>query len=162
MHFLLVKVRLLATQEFRFNPRPTAEASVDKSRITGEGRVEGRTITGSAWTSKDNVTGTEGHIAAERNPSERQGRSHAFANSKLFKDKGSNPEPTHHVTGMVGWSSEASAPITVVWWSAGLTLLRLLMIESVQIREKNMGKNVYGRSQFCASLQGSDRTELIQ
>jgi hypothetical protein len=105
--------KVTGNQEFRFNPRPTAEASVDKSRITGEGRVEGRTITGSAWTSKDNVTGTEGHIAAERNPSERQGRSHAFANARLFKDKGSNPKPTHHVTGMVGWSSEASAPITL-------------------------------------------------
>ena len=105
--------KVTGNQEFRFNPRPTAEASVDKSRITGEGRIEGRTITGSAWTSKDNVTGTEGHIASERNPSERQGRSHAFANAKLFKDKGSNPKPTHHVTGMVGWSSDASAPITL-------------------------------------------------
>ena len=111
--FSIGEGKVTGNQEFRFNPRPIAETSVDKSRITGEGRVEGRTITGSAWTSKDNVTGTEGHIAAERNPSERKGGSHAFANSRLFKDKGSNPEPTHHVTGMVGWSSEASAPITV-------------------------------------------------
>jgi len=111
--FSIGEGKVTGNQEFRFNPRPTAEVSVDKSRITGEGRVEGRTITGSAWTSKDNVTGTEGYIAAERNPSERQGGSHAFANAKLFKDKGSNPEPTHHVTGMVGWSSDASAPITV-------------------------------------------------
>jgi hypothetical protein len=36
------------------------------------------------------------------------------------------------------------------------------MIESVQTKEKNMGKNAYGRSQFCASLQGSDYTESIQ
>jgi hypothetical protein len=111
--FSIGEGKVTGNKEFRFNPRPIAQASVDKSRITGEGRVEGRTITGSAWTSKDNVTGTEGHIAAERNPSERKGGSHAFANAKLFKDKGSNPEPTHHVTGMVGWSSEASAPITV-------------------------------------------------
>ena len=101
--------KVTGNNEFRFHPRSTAEAN---ARVTGEGRVEGRTITGSAWTSKDNVTGTEGHIAAERNPSERQGSSHAFANSKLFKDKGSKPEPTHHVTGMVGWSPKTSARIT--------------------------------------------------
>tara|TARA_Y100001936_G_C16069187_1_gene669369 strand:- start:278 stop:2425 length:2148 start_codon:yes stop_codon:yes gene_type:complete len=101
--------KVTGNNEFRFQPRSRAEAN---ERVTGEGRVAGRTITGSAWTSKDNVTGTEGHIAAERNPSERQGSSHAFANSKLFKGKGSNPEPTHHVTGMVGWSPKTSARIT--------------------------------------------------
>jgi hypothetical protein len=105
--------KITGNQEFRFNPRPKVETIADKSRVTGEGRIEGKTITGSAWISKDNVTGTEGHIAAERNPSQRKGDSHAFAGARKFKDKGTHPEPTHHVTGMVGWSPKASVPITV-------------------------------------------------
>jgi hypothetical protein len=105
--------KITGNQEFHFNPRPKAEVSADKSRVTGEGRVEGRTITGSAWITKDNVTGTEGYIAAERNPSQRQGDLHAWAGARKFKAKATHPEPTHHVTGMVGWSPKASAPITV-------------------------------------------------
>lgn len=105
--------KITGNQEFNFNPRPKVEASADKSRITGEGRIEGRTITGSAWISKDNVTGTEGYIAAERNPSQRNGDLHAWAGARKFKAKATHPEPTHHVTGMVGWSPAASAPITV-------------------------------------------------
>lgn len=105
--------KVTGNQEFQFNPRPRVETSAEKSRVTGEGRVEGRTITGSAWTLKDNVTGTEGHIAAERNPSQRNGNSHAWAGARKFKDKATHPEPTHHVTGMVGWSPKVSVPITV-------------------------------------------------
>lgn len=105
--------KITGNQEFHFNPRPKAEGIAGNSRVTGEGRVEGQTITGSAWTSKDNVTGTEGYIAAERNPSQRRGDSHAWAGARKFKDKGTHPEPTHHVTGMVGWSPKESIPITV-------------------------------------------------
>ena len=106
--------KITGNQEFRFNPRPKVETIADKSRVTGEGRVEGKTITGSAWISKNNVTGTEGHIAAERNPSQRKGDPHGWAGARKFKDKGgTRPEPTHHVTGMVGWSPKASVPITV-------------------------------------------------
>lgn len=107
--------KITGNQEFHFNPRPKVETIADKSRVTGEGRVEGRTITGtgSAWIPNDNVTGTEGHIAAERNPSQRKGDSHAWAGARKFKDKAIHPEPTHHVTGMVGWSPKESIPITV-------------------------------------------------
>ena len=107
--------KITGNQEFHFNPRAKVETVADKSRITGEGRVEGKTITGtgSAWTSKDNVTGTEGYIASERNPSQRKGASHAWAGARKFKDKGTHIEPTHHVTGMVGWSPKASVPITL-------------------------------------------------
>jgi Carboxysome shell peptide mid-region len=106
--------KITGNQEFRFNPRPKVETIADKSRVTGEGRVEGKTITGSAWISKNNVTGTEGYIAAERNPSQRKGDPHGWAGARKFKDKGgTRPEPTHHVTGMVGWSPKASVPITV-------------------------------------------------
>lgn len=106
--------KITGNQEFHFNPRPKVEISADKSRVTGEGRVEGKTITGNAaWISKDNVTGTEGHIAAERNPSQRKGDPHGWAGARKFKDKGTKTEPTHHVTGLVGWSPKASVPITV-------------------------------------------------
>ncbi len=105
--------KITGNQEFHFNPRQNVEAIKGNSRVTGEGRVEGITITGSAWTTKDNVTGTEGHIAAERNPSQRTGKSHAWAGAGRFKGKGTHPEPTHHVTGEVGWSPKASVPITV-------------------------------------------------
>lgn len=105
--------KITGNQEFHFNPRSDVEAIAGKLRVTGEGRVDGKTITGSAWGSQENVTGTEGHIAAERNPSQRKGNSHAWAGASRFKEKGTHPEPTHHVTGMVGWSPKASAPITV-------------------------------------------------
>ncbi len=106
--------KITGNQEFHFNPRPKVEISADKSRVTGEGRVEGKTITGNAaWISKDNVTGTEGHIAAERNPSQRKGDPHGWAGARKFKDKGTKPEPTHHVTGLIGWAPKASVPITV-------------------------------------------------
>ena len=96
--------KITGNQEFRFSPRGRVERSADQSRITGEGRVEGPTISGGAWGKLGNVTGTEGHIAAERNPSERAGRPAGFANSTVFKGKGNHVAPTQHVTGMVGTS----------------------------------------------------------
>ncbi len=107
--------KITGNQEFHFNPRQKPETIAGNSRVTGEGRVEGKTITGNAaWISKDNVTGTEGHIAAERNPSQRKGDPHGWAGARKFKDKGApRTEPTHHVTGLIGWSPKASVPITV-------------------------------------------------
>lgn len=111
--FMAGEGKITGNQEFHFKPRPKAEPVADKSRITGEGRSEGPAITGGAWGAQDNVTGTEGYIATERNPSEREGESHAFANAGLFKGKGNHRTPTHHVTGMVGWSSKAAARVTM-------------------------------------------------
>ena len=106
--------KITGNQEFRFNPRPKVDVVAGSSRVTGEGRIEGKTITGSAWISKDNVTGTEGHIAAERNPSQRKGDPHGWAGARKFKDKATpQTESTHHVTGLIGWSPKASVPITV-------------------------------------------------
>jgi len=105
--------KITGNQEFHFNPRPRAERSEDKSRITGEGRVEGPVITGGAWDERSNVTGTEGYIAAERNPSERAGQPQAFAGTKAFKGKGNHKAPTQHVTGMVGWSAKTAARVTL-------------------------------------------------
>lgn len=104
--------KITGNQEFHFSPRPAADHGA-RAKVTGEGRVEGPTITGSAWTENSNVTGTEDYIAAERNPSERAGQGHGFASAGKFKGKGNHAEPTHHVTGMVGWSPKAAARVTV-------------------------------------------------
>lgn len=106
--------KITGNQEFHFSPRPRAErGSEDKSRITGEGRAEGPAITGGAWGEQGNVTGTEGYIAAERNPSERAGQPQAFAGARAFKGKGNHKAPTQHVTGMVGWSAKTAARVTL-------------------------------------------------
>jgi hypothetical protein len=104
--------KITGNQEFNFVPRPAADHGA-RTKVTGEGRVEGTTVTGSAWTEKSNVTGTEDYIAAERNPSERDGQRHGFAGAGVFKGKGKHTAPTHHVTGMVGWSPKAAARVTV-------------------------------------------------
>lgn len=101
--------KITGNQEFHFSPRGRFERSADVSRITGEGRVEGPTISGSAWNQQVNVTGTEGHIAAERNPSERAGRPAGFANSTVFKGKGNHAASIKNVTGIVGLSTTGNA-----------------------------------------------------
>ena len=105
--------KITGNQEFHFSPRSRAEHDTDKSRITGEGRMEGPSISGGAWGKHNSVTGTEGHIAAERNPSARAGRPGGFANSTEFKGKGNHREPTQHVTGMAGWSEGKTARVTL-------------------------------------------------
>ncbi|MCK7579651.1 MAG: hypothetical protein MZV65_30750 [Chromatiales bacterium] len=81
--------KITGNQESLFRPAwPGGAQCGHQSRITGEGRVEGPTISGGAWEAEANVTGTEGHIAAERNPSERAGTTAGFANSTVFKGKG--------------------------------------------------------------------------
>lgn len=105
--------KITGNREFHFNPRPKSEGGGGRTHLTGEGRVEGPKITGGAWDIKSNVTGTEDYIAAERNPSERAGRPHAFANAGLFKGKGKHETPTQHVTGMVGWSAKTAARVTL-------------------------------------------------
>lgn len=102
--------KITGNQEFHFRPRGRDEG---RPRITGEGRMEGPNVTGGAWDLKANVTGTEGYIAAERNPSERAGQPHAFAGAGLFKGKGKHEPPTRHVTGMVGWSAKSAARVTL-------------------------------------------------
>ncbi len=111
--FAAGKGKITGNQEFLFSPRARVERAEGTSRITGEGRAEGRGITGGAWAALKNVTGTEGHTAVERNPSERGGKPHAFASASLFKGKGNHEAPTQHVTGMVGWSALSAARVTL-------------------------------------------------
>lgn len=104
--------KITGNQEFHYSPRQSAPHGAS-TKLTGEGRSEGPEVTGGAWDVKSNVTGTEDYIAAERNPSERAGQRHGFASTGAFKGKGKHSAPTHHVTGMVGWSSKAAARVTV-------------------------------------------------
>ncbi len=105
--------KITGNQEFSFTPRSQPSRGGDTSRITGEGRMEGPAITGGAWGLRKNVTGTEGHIAAERNPSQRGGESHAFANANVFKGKGNYTQTTERVTGSNGWASKNASRVTL-------------------------------------------------
>ncbi len=102
--------------EFLFRPRTNREAK--PQAITGEGRTDGRTVTGSAaaWTAHDLVTGTEGYIAAGRNPSEGGGGPHGWAGARRFQDLATpgRPRQTEIVTGRSGGSSaNAAARVTL-------------------------------------------------
>ena len=105
--------KITGNVEFLFRPRQPAETDAKRPRLTGEGRTEGRAITGDAWAADARVTGTEGAIAAERNPSERAGQPHAFANAALFKSKGQHEPARQIVTGMVGWTAKSAAKVTL-------------------------------------------------
>jgi len=106
--------KITGNQEFHFAPRASAEQRERaRKRVTGEGRVEGPAITGSAWREHGRVTGTEDYIAAERNPSQRAGKPHGFASAQLFKDKGKHEPTKQMVTGMVGWSPKSAAKVTL-------------------------------------------------
>ncbi len=115
--FALGEGKITGNQEFHFRVRGYGAGSgageEKKSRITGEGKSEGFPITGDAWRMNPRVTGTEGYIAAERNPSERAGKSHAFASAGIFKGKARHEASRVLVTGMVGQSPKASARVTL-------------------------------------------------
>ncbi|MBW3646948.1 MAG: CsoS2 family carboxysome shell protein [Actinobacteria bacterium] len=81
--------------------------------VTGEGSVAGRTVTGSSWTAHELVTGTEGHIAAGRNPSEGDRGSHAWAGADKFKDRGRTEAPSTHLTGQAGSNKKVGAKVTL-------------------------------------------------
>ena len=102
--------------EFLFRPRMNRGAKTPTA-VTGEGEVTGRTITGSpaAWAPNDKVTGTEGYIAAGRNPSEAGGGSQGWAGARRFKDLATPGFPGEgaKVTGRVGGSPTDGARVTV-------------------------------------------------
>ena len=109
--------KVTGNNEFLFRPRQSRDRS-QAVAVTGEGRTDGRTITGSpaAWTSHDRVTGTEGYIAAGRNPSESGGGSNAWAGARRFKNlatPGGPSEGAAKVTGRVGGSPKDAAKVTV-------------------------------------------------
>lgn len=114
--FAVGQGKVTGNLEFLFRQRAAgqAEQAPAHARLTGEGSVSGRKITGDAWTEHGRVTGTEGAWAAGRSPSERGGgEAHAFAGSTRFQKLGKHDEPRQIVTGMVGWSSKSAAKVTL-------------------------------------------------
>jgi hypothetical protein len=113
--FAVSDEKVTGNKEFLFRPRTNRE--VKPQAITGEGRTEGRAITGSAaaWTPNDLVTGTEGYIAAGRNPTEGGGDPHGWAGATRFKDLATpgGPRREQNVTGLSGWNSKAAARVTL-------------------------------------------------
>jgi hypothetical protein len=106
--------KVTGNTEFLFRPRLSSvqEGKAARDRITGEGRP-GRGITGDAWGDRTNVTGVEGAFATGRNPSERSGGPRPFAGARTFKSDEPREEPKQLVTGMFGFSSKASAKVTL-------------------------------------------------
>jgi hypothetical protein len=111
--------KVTGNNEFLFRPRgvhvQTREAT--QTPITGEGRTDGRPITGTAaaWTSHGLVTGTEGYIAAGRNPTEGGGVSNAWAGARRFKNLATPGAPNENarVTGRVGGTPQGGVRVTV-------------------------------------------------
>jgi hypothetical protein len=97
--------------EFLFRPRQKRDGQ--QPAVTGEGSTEGRTVTGSAWTAHDRVTGTEGYIAAGRNPTEGGGGPHGWAGAGKFKNLALPGKPAQHVTGRSGWNDKAAGRVTL-------------------------------------------------
>ncbi|MGQ0744847.1 MAG: CsoS2 family carboxysome shell protein [Acidimicrobiales bacterium] len=105
--------KVTGNNEFLFRTRLSSDAK--PLEVTGEGRTEGRTVTGSAWTAHSRVTGTVGYIAAGRNPTEGGGRPHGWAGAGKFRDLATpgGPRQTQNVTGLSGWSAKAAARVTL-------------------------------------------------
>ncbi|MEW6153173.1 MAG: CsoS2 family carboxysome shell protein [Actinomycetota bacterium] len=103
--------KVTGNNEFLFRARPNR--GPQQPVVTGEGSTEGRTITGSAWTAHDRVTGTEGYIAAGRNPSEGGGGRHGWAGAAKFRDRATPGDDRQNVTGLSGWSPKAAARVTL-------------------------------------------------
>jgi hypothetical protein len=114
--FAVGEGKVTGNNEFLFRPRLNRDARRPVA-VTGEGEIEGREITGSpaAWRPHDKVTGTEGYIAAGRNPSEGGGGPTAWAGARRFKNLATPGAPSEgaKVTGRVGGSPKDAAKVTV-------------------------------------------------
>jgi hypothetical protein len=114
--FAISAGKVTGNNEFLFRPRQNREGT-QPSAITGEGRTDGRTVTGTAaaWTSHGLVTGTEGYIAAGRNPTENGGASNAWAGARRFKNLATPGAPNENarVTGRVGGTPKDGVRVTV-------------------------------------------------
>jgi hypothetical protein len=114
--FAISAGKVTGNSEFLFRPRQNREGT-QPSAITGEGRTDGRAVTGTAaaWTSHGLVTGTEGSIAAGRNPTENGGANNAWAGARRFKNLATPGAPNENarVTGRVGGSPKDGVRVTV-------------------------------------------------
>jgi len=107
--------RVTGNLEFGFKSRRGSDSDGKPARLalTGEGRSDGRSISGNSWTAQTNVTGTEGFTSSERNPSERQGKPQAFSGAQRFKTLAVKEDRKQLVTGMFGWSGKTAAKVTL-------------------------------------------------
>jgi len=100
--------------EFAFRSRIAKPGEVPaRLRVSGEGRASGDNVSGAAWSERTNVTGTDGHVAVNRNPSQRSGKPQNFAGARYFEKFAASEEPKHLVTGMFGYSSDSAAKVTL-------------------------------------------------
>ena len=113
--FAIARDRVTGNAEFLFKSRSATDTqpAAARLRLTGEGRAEGSRVTGWSWSEQSNVTGTEGPIAADRNPSERAGKPHSFSGAGRFKTLAKREEPKQLVTGLLGWSGKTAAKVTL-------------------------------------------------
>ena len=115
--FAISAGKVTGNSEFLFQPRTAQTRDDTNTPITGEGRTDGRAITGTAaaWTSHGLVTGTEGYIAAGRNPTEGGSPSNAWAGAQRFKNLATPGAPNENarVTGRVGGTPKDGVRVTV-------------------------------------------------
>jgi hypothetical protein len=107
--------RVTGNSEFHFKSRSVIDpnATAARLRLTGEGRAHDTRVTGGSWSEQSNVTGTEGSIAAERNPSERSGKPQSFSGARRFKTLAKTEDSKQLVTGLLGWSGKTAAKVTL-------------------------------------------------
>jgi hypothetical protein len=109
--------KVTGNNEFLFQPRAVQTREGTQTSITGEGRTDGRAVTGTAaaWTSHGLVTGTEGDIAAGRNPTEGGSASNAWAGARRFEKLATpgGPNENARVTGRVGGTPKDGVRVTV-------------------------------------------------
>jgi hypothetical protein len=112
--FAIGQDKITGNSEFLFRPRgmSNGDGRAGHAHVTGEGRAKGGGITGDAWSPHSKVTGTEGAIAADRNPSERAGEPKSFAGSGSFKALSKREDPKQLVTGMF-YFSKTGAKVTL-------------------------------------------------
>lgn len=91
--------KVTGNSEFLHTPRTSPRDQ--RPAVTGEGVTARGRITGDSWRDQSNVTGTEGHIASNRNPTRRGGERHSFAGATKFKPGQAPFDPDHGVTGIL-------------------------------------------------------------
>ncbi len=112
--------KITGNTEFTARPRytKTGDKGPAHHNLTGEGSSRGTRITGDTW-DQSGLTGVEGAFAADRNPSEREGKRQNFAGSAKFKGQGKHEDARLLVTGMVGYFNKAGARVTMTGGAQG-------------------------------------------
>lgn len=105
------------TPEFRYRddaagaPMPAVHAAEPApERITGEGRA--RQVTGDAWDRSGRITGTEGHSATRRNPTQRGDPRGNGVSARAFREVEHPAPAVSRITGSSG-NSSAGAAVTL-------------------------------------------------